>query len=203
MDFILIRHAATPGNLERRFIGVTDESIHESGRETALSVSAQLPLVEHIYLSPLLRCHQTAEILWPELKTTVIDDLRETDFGPFEGKTHNELLGDRLYNAWISSHDPSAASIVENVTDCGLRAARALEQVIRDAKRRGVHHIGVVSHGGTIMAMMARYGRPERDYYSWNMPNCAGYMVSVEENPLMLRVKEKLGAWQKISDSNI
>ncbi len=195
MELILIRHCATKGNLEHRFIGVTDEPISPSGRTAAIEAAPRLPRVGHVYLSPLLRCRQTADLLWPGIATTVIPDLRETDFGPFEGKNHAELAGDSLYNAWISSPDPTVIPAVESVSACGVRACRALEALFSDARRRGLTCAGVVSHGGTIMSMLAQYGRPARDYYSWNMPNCAGFSVKAEDHSLLLNMIQPVGAW--------
>ena len=105
MEFVLIRHATTQGNLEKRFIGLTDIPILPEGEELARRVSATLPKVDHVYRSPLLRCRQTAELLWPGVEQTVIDELRETDFGPFEGKNHEELKDDPLYQQWITTAD--------------------------------------------------------------------------------------------------
>ena len=32
-----------------------------------------------------------------------------------------------------------------------------------------------VVHGGTIMAILEKYGYPERDYYGWNVKNGHGW----------------------------
>ena len=94
MELILIRHGTTQGNLEKRFVGTLDMPLAPQGEELARKVGPTLPRVEHIYRSPLTRCRQTAELLWPGTEMTVIDELRESDFGPFEGKNHEELKDD-------------------------------------------------------------------------------------------------------------
>ena len=96
MELILMRHGTTQGNLERRFIGTLDVPLLPQGEELARRVGATLPAVEHIYRSPLQRCRRTAELLWPGVEMTVVDELRESDFGPFEGKNHEELKDDPL-----------------------------------------------------------------------------------------------------------
>ena len=50
----------------------------------------------------MLRCAQTADLLWPGGAQRVIAQLRETDFGPFEGKNHRELEQDPLYRRWLA-----------------------------------------------------------------------------------------------------
>ena len=70
MELILMRHGTTQGNLEHRFIGVTDLPILPEGEELARKVSPTLPKIERLYVSPLLRCRQTAALLWPGMEQT-------------------------------------------------------------------------------------------------------------------------------------
>ena len=63
-ELILIRHGKTAGNLLGRYIGSrTDEPLCDEGREGL--AGKQLPEVERLYVSPMKRCVETAEILWP------------------------------------------------------------------------------------------------------------------------------------------
>lgn len=195
MELIVIRHATTAGNLERRFVGTMDLPLVPQGEELARRVAPTLPAVEHIYRSPMIRCAQTAALLWPGTAETVIPELRETDFGPFEGKNHEELKDDPVYQAWIGQKGGpnfAAPPVGEPPEEAGARAVRGLAAVLEDAGRRGLRRAALVSHGGTIMGILARYGRPERDYYSWMCPNCGGFRLTVEEGPL-LRLVEPVG----------
>lgn len=187
MELILVRHGITQGNLERRFIGVTDQPLCPEGAALACQRSLELPQVDRVYCSPLMRCQQTALLLWPWAERTVISELRETDFGPFEGKNHEELKDDPLYQDWLAyPMDPSAVPGVEHAVECGLRASKALEQLVADAKRHHYKRIGVVSHGGTMMGILARHGRPVKSYYNWYMDNCSGYKVELDDTSLLL-----------------
>ena len=42
--------------------------------------------VDRLFVSPMLRTRQTADILFPKMHYTVVDGLIETDFGRIEGK---------------------------------------------------------------------------------------------------------------------
>lgn len=196
MELILVRHGTTQGNLERRFIGTTDLPLIPEGEALARRAGAALPEVEHIYRSPLLRCRQTAELLWPGVEHTVVDDLKETDFGPFEGKNHEELKDDPLYQAWLdtgSTPDISAIPAGESAKAVVMRAEQALQAILAHGVLKGYQRVGVVSHGGTLMALMSRFGRPGREnYYDWMSPNCGGWRVQVEQD-LTLTVLEALG----------
>ena len=196
MELILIRHGTTQGNLERRFIGRLDVPLAPQGEELARRVGSTLPAVDHIYRSPLRRCEQTAELLWPGTAMTVIDELKETDFGPFEGKNHEELKDDPLYQAWIGqatdSHLNYAAMPVgespEQVTE---RVSVGLQKLVADALDWGFDRVGVVSHGGALMGLLTRYGRPVREYYGWMCPNCGGFRMALDPDTLELTVLEE------------
>lgn len=197
MELILIRHGTTQGNKEKRFIGTLDVPLLPEGEELARRVAVRLPKVEHIYRSPLFRCFQTASLLWPEIEQTVIPALRETDFGPFEGKNHEELKDDPLYKQWIASPNFAAVPVGEGPEACARRAEAAVRAVIADAKAHGYGRVGVVSHGGTLMGILSQFGRPEKAYYDWFCPNCGGYRVQVSEEPLTLTVIEPVGGEQE------
>lgn len=195
MELIVIRHGTTQGNLERRFIGTLDVPLAPVGEELARKVAPALPPVEHIYRSPLMRCAQTAALLWPGVEMTVVQELRESDFGPFEGKNHQELKDDPLYQAWIGQGDGhlnfAAMPVGESAEQVSARAAEGLRLVSADMVRRGFARAALVSHGGTIMGMLSRFGRPERDYYGWMCPNCGGFRMALDLDTLELTVLEE------------
>ena len=105
MKVILIRHGATMGNQEKRYIGITDEALCDTGIEKLLkNVHKDIyPAADKIYVSPMKRCIQTAQIIYPGREAVVVDDLKECDFGRFEGKNYIELSGDAYYQKWIDS----------------------------------------------------------------------------------------------------
>ena len=105
MKWILIRHGKTQGNIEHRYIGCrTDEPLCETGKEALKS--REYPRAARVFASPMLRCIQTAGILYPYLTPETIDDLRECDFGEFEN-TKNEL--EELVSALIEEKKNSLA----------------------------------------------------------------------------------------------
>ena len=56
--FYLIRHGRTAGNLERRYIGSTDEPLCPEGRREVSGLRA--PEADRVFASPLKRCLETA-----------------------------------------------------------------------------------------------------------------------------------------------
>ena len=86
----LIRHGMTEGNRHGRYIGITDESLCESGRDMLKQLTYPVP--QAVYTSPLLRCTQTAHLLFPGKALLVIDELSECNFGDFENKNYKFLF---------------------------------------------------------------------------------------------------------------
>ena len=95
----MIRHGITQGNLDGRYIGTTDLPLCEEGEEAISSLKALdiYPRVQKVYSSPLKRCLQTADIIYPDRLLKRIDNISECDFGDYEGMpaTLNE---EPLYN---------------------------------------------------------------------------------------------------------
>ncbi len=173
MKVYLVRHGLTQGNLEGRYIGCrTDEKLCGQGAEKLRLL--RLPQVRRVYASPMARCVQSAELLYPGVKPELVPDFRECDFGDFEGKNYAELNGNTAYQAWIDSggelpfpNGESRAKFAERCVD----AFRAL--CLFDAGE----DCAVVAHGGTVMAIMAAFAKPERSYFDYQ-PKCGeGYVL--------------------------
>lgn len=103
IDIFFIRHGATEGNLRRRYIGRTDEPLCEAGIAQVKALQKRGLSVDRLFVSPMLRTRQTADILFPKMHYTVVDGLIETDFGRFEGKSADKLSGDPAYQAWVDA----------------------------------------------------------------------------------------------------
>lgn len=179
MKVLLLRHGETPGNRRRAYIGSTDEPLSPQGREQAQAVA--VPPVERVYGSPMLRCRQTAEILFPGAEYHPVPDLRECDFGAFEGKSYEELKDDPAYRSWIDSGGEGEIPEGESAPAFRRRCTEAFASLVEDAAGRGLSSCAVVCHGGSIMAILAHYSG-EGDFYRWQVKNAAGYFILWEES---------------------
>ena len=181
MEIELIRHFATEGNLEKRYIGVTDEEIkaefvlehtlkkEENGREEWKP--------ELVIVSPLRRCRQTAELIYPEYKQHIVPDFRECDFGIFEGKNYKELSGNEQYQRWIDSNATIPFQQGEDVADFKKRSVKGWYDMIKQCRLLNYSDIACVIHGGTIMSVMSEiYGG---GYYDYHCGNGDGYICDV------------------------
>ena len=138
----LIRHGITSGNLEGKYIGTTDLPLCEEGEDAISSLAALdvYPKVQKVYSSPLKRCLQTADIIYPERLLKRIDGIAELDFGEYEGKTQAELQSDEKYLEWLKGgYDAAPPNMMANE----------------------VTSAAVITHSGVIMNLLSGYGLPK------------------------------------------
>jgi probable phosphoglycerate mutase len=114
---VLLRHGQAALSVERRFNGSTDGELTDVGRAQATAAAQRVAAIARrtpisaIYSSPLRRARETAAAAAGELglEIAIVDDLRETAFGEWEGRTFAEVQKqwpDELA-AWLA--DPSVA----------------------------------------------------------------------------------------------
>lgn len=196
MKIYLIRHGETKGNREHRYVGTTDEGLLPEGK-LALE-KLRMPKVARVYVSPMRRCRETAQILFPDCEPVFIENLRECDFGAFEYKNYEELNGDPDYQRFIDTMGESGFPGGEDMRCFQERCVKGLEEVlelergIRQRVEQGIPRqmecsvrqqadIALVVHGGTIMALLDRFSEPHKDYYDWQAKNGCGYAAEAVE----------------------
>lgn len=172
----LIRHGKTAGNLERRYIGRTDEPLSEEGISELRKIV--YPSCGILITSPMKRCIQTAELIYPDAEPLIVDELRECDFGDFEGKNFRELSGDESYRRWIDSGGEAAFPNGESPAEFRERCVKGFLDSIRSVPE--VSHVTFVVHGGTIMAILDRFSKPHRSYFDWQSANGHGYTAEFD-----------------------
>ena len=192
MELLLLRHSITPGNLKKQFMGATDQPLATEGEALARSKQAAMPPVEAVWVSPLLRCRQTAQLLFPDMTPVAVPDLRECNFGEFEGKTWQEIQDHPAVQAWVNGDRTVVLPGGEATDHFFARCRRAMRQVVEQAHALGIQRGAVVAHGGTWMAVLEAYGRPERPFYQWQPKNCCGFRMEVRRDPLELHLLGEL-----------
>src|SRR5699024_12813281 len=83
----LIRHGMTKENERSAYIGWSDSPLSENGRAEIESCSKlwKNTLIEHVFSSDLVRCVDTPNILFPHHPVQKVRNLREMNFGKWEG----------------------------------------------------------------------------------------------------------------------
>lgn len=179
MDIYFIRHGMTAGNKLRRYIGRTDEPLSPEGADLAQS-RGSFPHIARVWVTPLLRTQQTAKILFPNARQTMIDGLREMDFGDFENRSASEMENDAVYRDWVNGNCLDRCPGGERIDEFSARVCAAFIDALRQ-ESAGQPAVFVV-HGGTIMSIMYAFATERRAYYDWNVKNCCGWRAQLSWN---------------------
>ena len=183
MRWILIRHGKTRGNLEGRYIGCrSDESLCPEGR--AELKAGTYPAVGRVFASSMRRCLETAELLYPDIPVVSVPEMREGDFGAFEGKNYAELNGREDYQAWIDSGGELPFPDGESRAAFTGRCLKAFEEIRKKAPQEDC---ALIIHGGTVMAIMEQYALPHRPFYDYQIPNGCGFILGEDGSWTPLR----------------
>ena len=175
INVVLIRHGKTLGNINHAYIGTTDEELSEVGIQELLDVieSGCYPQADYIYTSPLKRCIETANYSYPKQIKSIKNGLRECDFGDFEGKNYKQLSGNPDYQEYVDSGGMTGFPNGELPADFAKRCQDAFAEII--SSHKDGETIGIVCHGGTIMAVLDKYSMPHEEFFSWQVKNAEGY----------------------------
>jgi len=150
---LLVRHGETDWNAERRVQGHSDTPLNETGRAQAAALADALEEkeIDAVYSSDLLRAHETARVVAERrgLEVTAIRDLRERNFGTWEGLSDDQIL-ERFPEAAKGTWGDD-----ESKTEMARRVYDALQR-IAEAHPRG--RVVVVSHGGPLRAVLVHCG---------------------------------------------
>lgn len=177
----LIRHGLTEGNLKGLYIGSgTDTPLCQEGiqRLEELRENFVYPWPEKLYVSPLKRTVSTAQIIYPDHDYTLVSDLRECNFGEFEGKTFDELMNrDENFVKWLDPESGYQPKGGEGSADFAQRCVMALNEIFTDMMKNGIHEAAAVTHGGVIAMMLTILAFPRKPTHEWTSDNGCGFTV--------------------------
>ena len=142
----LIRHGETEWSRSGRHTGRTDLPLTDEGRRAAVSLgTAVRGLNARVVSSPLMRALQTAELAGfaaPE----VDEDLREWDYGVYEGRTTIDIRKETPdWSVWLSP-----ISDGESLEDVAVRARRVIERLTQSNE-----DAAVFAHGHILRILAA------------------------------------------------
>lgn len=177
-NWYFVRHGETDWNKERRMQGNTDISLNEHGKEQALEIAQQLKKqnIDLIISSDLKRAKETAEIIAKEIGAEIIFDknLRERNFGSWEGKTHEEI-GIEKYEKYRGTQEASEdAELFENLEK------RVSESIKNHSSNHKHKNVAVVAHGGVMRAILKKL-KNISDFSSINIQNTSVMHFSISD----------------------
>ena len=154
---ILIRHGSIEDKYRGRYIGSTDVPLSEKGIKEAEAIGEYIKDIDydHIFASSMLRVRQTFEAaLSPEKIKAVeyFDNIREIDFGAWEGKTFEEIEEEYPGEAedWTKPANNFAFPQGSNLEDFHEGIDRFRQTLVNSTGST----IMVFAHGGVILALL-------------------------------------------------
>lgn len=154
-SLVLVRHAQSAWNQERRIQGQAGSGLSATGVEqarlTGVWLAASYPGAR-VVSSDLQRCRETAAPLGEALGTTVTLDagVRERDFGEWSGQLLDDVAAGHpeLWARWRAGEDVVPEVGGESSTALADRVTRAYRRILADVPDDGV--VIVVTHGGPV-----------------------------------------------------
>lgn len=147
---VVVRHGATEWSRSGRHTGRTDLPLLDEGRDQALELGRRLAghRFDLVLTSPLERARQTAELAGFGAEARECEDLREWDYGDYEGLTTDAIREQRPdWSLWADGA-PGGESAVE----VGARADRVIALV-----RSRAGDVLAFAHGHLLRVVGARW----------------------------------------------
>jgi probable phosphoglycerate mutase len=149
-DVVLVRHGETEWTLARRHTGNTDIPLTDDGRHQARELGRRLAgeTFARVLSSPLARALDTCREAGFGDRVEVRDELREWDYGDYEGRTSADIRSDAP--GWLLWDDgvPGGETIDQ--------VAARVDRVIADI-RSGPGPVAVFAHGHLLRTFGARW----------------------------------------------
>jgi len=151
---VLARHGETDWSRAGRHTGRTDIPLTEAGRADARRLRRLLAgrVFSRVVASPLARAADTARLAGFGDRVELLDDLREWDYGIYEGRTRLEIAADDP--GWTVWSRPMIDG--ESLTELGARADRVIAALLPTGG-----DVLVFSHGHFLRVLAARWSEAE------------------------------------------
>lgn len=152
---ILIRHGKTDYGAARRYCGFSDPPLNDEGVRQSRQLAARLKdlRIDQVYSSDLTRARQTARILFAHDSVEQTADLREMNFGLFEGLTYEQIMEKYpvLYRDWVANPEQIKPPHGERLGDLSKRVKERVSAIL---SRHDGRTVAVVTHGGPIRMVL-------------------------------------------------
>ena len=142
----LIRHGETEWSRSGRHTGRTDVPLTDEGRRSAEAIREVVePLQLDVWTSPLQRARETSRLAgFPSAQ--IDEDLREWDYGVYEGRTTLDIRKETPeWSVWLSPI-PNG----ESLDEVAGRARRVIERVTQNAG-----DVALFAHGHLLRILAA------------------------------------------------
>lgn len=149
-EIVLVRHGATQWSESGRHTGRTDVALTNEGRQQAVTLGRRLQTRRFalVLTSPMQRAYDTCRLAGLTSAAEVDENLREWDYGEYEGRTTAEIR--ELRPGWtVFNHGVPRGETVDQV---GVRADAVIERCIASEGA-----VILFAHGHFLRVLAARW----------------------------------------------
>ena len=188
MQLVILRHGRTQANEDHLYVGAhLDLPLSRNGRNDARDCGCNAD-VETVYVSPMLRARETARICFPKAAQIPIEDLREIDFGVFEGRSAESMADDEAYRSWVDGWCVGRCPGGEDMSGYTARVSACVKELLCTCAQSGADRLVITAHSGTVLAIMNSFAPGPnangvvdgKAFFEWLVGNAEGYHAQVQ-----------------------
>lgn len=192
IKLFLVRHGETDWNVKQRFQGQSDVPLNATGRAQAMAIAQRLSgeQIDAIYASDLSRAWDTAAAIAKTraLKIRPEPNLREGNFGEWEGATYDEIQtrDPEAVKAWHEDLSTFAPPGGETINQLTARVKKTYQQITTEHEDQTVL---LAAHGGSLQMLIANLlGLPPKAFWQFNLDHCSLSRISVYDTGAIINL---------------
>jgi alpha-ribazole phosphatase len=182
MDVYLVRHGVTRWNVEKRYLGHSDEPLiyQECNKLNPLKNELENIPFNFCFSSDLKRCTETFHYLLPHERVCLDSRLRELHFGDWEGLTYEILKTDLNYQEWLKDWEKKAPPNGESLLQLNNRINAFLAELFTLNEFTDKHNkVLIVTHGGVIRSIMQSF-RLTKMFWDLHVQHAKAFRLSLQ-----------------------
>lgn len=176
MAITLFRHGMTEDNKRHAYLGWSDSPLCSDA-----ALSAHPESFDQLFSSDLGRCLETGKILLPGKIACLLPELREMNFGKWEGQTYEQLKGDPFYQKWLADPFGVKPPNGESFAEFSSRVGAGWNKIIGSIIDLGVKRTAVITHGGVVRHLLMQYAPQKKGFWEWRILHGHGYELTWEK----------------------
>jgi probable phosphoglycerate mutase len=186
----LIRHGQSTTNELGLLVGRSDPRLTELGQRQARALTPWLGNVDDVWVSPLVRARETAELALPEYAQTVRESFIEVDYGELDGTSLAEITTEH-WRSFEFEHEHAFGG-GESLADVDKRVHAELDGLLDDDSsllHSSSRHLAIVSHVSPIKSAVTwALGVPGSTSWRMRLENGSMTVIGVRaRGPQLIR----------------
>jgi alpha-ribazole phosphatase len=175
----LFRHGLTEENKRNAYLGWNDSPLCPESQNLSTTRT-----YDSYFSSDLNRCICTANLLFPNENLFLLKDLREIDFGKWQGKTYEELKNEERYRQWIDDPIHYCPPEGESYQQFGKRVQHAWGKITKEILLANIQSCAVITHGGVVKHLLAEFAPEKKEFWNWKVPHGTGIELIFEREAI-------------------